>query len=125
MRSSDDRRAANQRGAEAEEYVAQLYLAEGWRIVARNLRAGGAELDLVVEKSGQIRFVEVKAQRRGDVFGFEVITPDKQRRLVRGALAWLEQYGDVVEEAVFDVVLVQPVRDGWVHERLDHAFDCG
>ena len=109
---------------EAETYVAQLYADEGWRVLDRNLRIGGAELDLVVERSGELRFVEVKARSADDELGFEVITPDKQRKLSRGARSYLQHYEDLVEQATFDVVLVRYEGDGIRFERLENAFDA-
>lgn len=123
-RSADERRAALQRGAEAESLVADRYRSEGWRVLDRNVRIGGAELDLVVERAGELRFVEVKARDPGDPLGLETITADKQRRLVRGATAYLQAYDDVVEQATFDVVLVHLEGEDWVVERLEHAFDA-
>lgn len=124
MRTADERRAANQRGSEAEDYVAELYSDEGWRVLERNLRIGGAELDLVLERAGELRFVEVKGRDAGDTFGFEVITPDKQRRLSRGATSFLQHYDDLVEQATFDVVLVRWTDEGLSAERLENAFDA-
>lgn len=102
--------------------MADLYRSEGWRELARDLRIGGAELDLVVERLGHLRFVEVKAREPGDDLGFEAITADKRRRLGRAAEAFLQAYDDVVLEASFDVVVVRLGDDDGV-ERLEHAFD--
>lgn len=104
--------------------MADLYRSEGWRELARNLRIGGAELDLVVERAGHLRFVEVKAREPGDELGLEVITADKRRRLARGAEAFLQQYEDVVLEATFDVVLVRLGEGDAGIERYVHAFDA-
>lgn len=124
-RTADDRRAALQRGAEAEEAVCARYERDGWRVIGRNVRVGGAELDLVVERSGVLRFVEVKQRDPDDPFGLEAIHADKQRRLARGARAFLQTYDDVVEEATFDVVLVRLEGEGYRFDVFENAFDAG
>ena len=50
-------------GAEGETRAARHLVRRGYRIVARNVRAGGVELDLVVRRGRIIVFVEVKARR--------------------------------------------------------------
>ena len=104
--------------------MADDYVSSGWVVLGRNVRIGGAELDLVVERDGVLRFVEVRLRDPNDPLGIESITTDKRRRLVRGARAFLAQYEDVVEEASFDVVLVSLTATGWHQERWLHAFDA-
>ncbi|MEM9320888.1 MAG: YraN family protein [Pseudomonadota bacterium] len=55
--------AAYQTGKAAEDQVARLYAGEGYLILARRWRGPAGELDLVVERDGEIVFVEVKAAR--------------------------------------------------------------
>ena len=125
MRTADDRREALQRGQEAEQATAEDYISRGWRVLERNLHIGGAELDLVVGCDGDLRFVEVKYREPGWLDALESITADKRRRLVRGATAYLQKYGeDVVDTACFDVVVAQCVDGAWRLERLEHAFDA-
>jgi putative endonuclease len=53
-------------GDEAERHVAEVLAAAGWRIVARNLRLGRGELDLVAVDPGPPRaLVVVEVRRRG------------------------------------------------------------
>jgi putative endonuclease len=62
----------------------------GFRILARNVRAGGVELDLIVRRGRQLVFCEVKL-KRGPRFGdpLEAVDGHKRERLRRGAEAWL------------------------------------
>ena len=48
-RTADERRAALALGALAEARVAAALEADGWRVLARNWRFEGGELDLVVD----------------------------------------------------------------------------
>jgi putative endonuclease len=49
------------KGHAAEEQVLRQYLAAGHRLLCRRWRGPGGEIDLVLEKQGELVFVEVKA----------------------------------------------------------------
>jgi putative endonuclease len=123
-RTPDDRRAALQRGAEAESLVARELQLQGWVVLARNWRGGGGEIDVVVSRDGAVRFVEVKARVPEDPSGFESVTEAKQRKIASAAEAWLLECG-WTGEACF-LVAVVTLRPGgrWSVELLDDAFDA-
>lgn len=62
----------------------------GWRVVARNVRSGRKEVDLVIRRGRVVAFVEVKT-RRGDTFGhpLEAITRKKRAEIRAVAREWL------------------------------------
>lgn len=86
-------RAARRRlGRAGEDATCDALRARGYRILARNVRLRGGELDVIAEDAGTIVFVEVKA-RRSSTFGtpVEAVGPHKQRTLCRLAqryIAW-------------------------------------
>ena len=100
-----NRRAAQRRGVEAENWVSSELVEAGWDVLARNWRGQGGEIDLVVRRGGVLRFVEVK-WRGNHEDGLQSITPDKQRRLGLAASEFLDVTDVVVDEAAFLVVLV-------------------
>ena len=107
-------------GHAAERKAVWWYRLRGWRILGENVWAGGNELDLVVRRGRDVRFVEVK-EKRGARFGdpLEMVTLEKQRRLRRAAAAWLGGRPELAGLAVgFDVIAV---RDGRV-QRVPQAF---
>jgi putative endonuclease len=125
-----DRRAL---GIEGEARAARHLAARGYRIVDRNVRAGGVELDLVARKGGCLVFIEVKT-RRSSRFGPPELAVDhaKRRRLVRGAVAWLHEHGRSAARVRFDVVACEisggrtpgaPVR--WTIRHIPDAFEAG
>ena len=78
------------RCAEAESYVAEALRRQGWRILCRNYRHIGFELDVVAAKANTLIVVEVKARmRRPDSEReFSQLLPRKKREaLLRGATA--------------------------------------
>ncbi len=89
-------------------------------MLARNWRFAGGELDIVVERDGRLRVVEVKARAPDDPVGLEVIDARKRGHLVRAAEAFLLDYEDVYDEVCFLVALVEGEQITW----LDHAFDA-
>jgi putative endonuclease len=105
---------------QGERRAAWWYRLRGWRILGANVWAGGNELDLIVRRGRQLRFVEVK-EKRGSRYGepHEAVTPEKQRRVGRAAETWLALHPECDGLAVgFDVIAV---REGRL-ERLADAF---
>ena len=78
------------RGRRAERRVAWHYRLRGYRILGRNVRAAGVELDLVVRRGRRLVFCEVKL-KQGPGFGdpLEAVDERKRQRLRRGVEAWL------------------------------------
>jgi putative endonuclease len=77
-------------GRRGEEIAAAFLLAKGFRVIGRNWRCRGGEIDLIVERRGEIRFIEVKLRRTKE-FGHpeESITPTKIRHLSIAIEMWL------------------------------------
>ena len=94
-------------GARAERHAARLLEAAGLRVVERNVRLTGGEIDLVCRERDTLVFVEVKTRTRED-FGrpLEAVNREKQRRISLGGLAWLRLLGDPDILFRFDVVEV-------------------
>lgn len=72
------------------ERVAALYLEKkGYKILCRNYRVKGGEIDIIAEKDGIIAFVEVKTRAPDYISGgFEAVTNRKKRLIIKTA----EQY---------------------------------
>ena len=124
LASGDRRRAL---GAEGEARAAAHLEARGYRVLGRNVRAGGVEIDLVVERDGVVIFVEVKT-RRARRLGLpeEAVDARKRTRLLRGAAAWLASARPRARRIRFDVVCCEPAPDGSFQLRhLEGAFDAG
>ena len=128
-RSSRLRRPGGQGGAKLGrrgELAARIYLIlKGYRVRHRNWHGPDGELDLVVERRGELVFVEVKS-RRSEAFGGAVAAVDgaKQRRLARLAAAYLSRFGLWDRPCRFDVVAVEGGRGlvGWRIRHLTDAF---
>jgi putative endonuclease len=120
---TEKKRAAFERGLLAEAFVARRLEADGWTVLARNVRASGGELDIVAVREGHLRFVEVKARDPDDHTALEAIGRTKQRKLARAAEEWLAAHGPPERDAAFLVAVVTFDPAGWTLELLDNAFD--
>lgn len=113
-------RSRGRSGVAAERRAAWHYRLRGWRILGANVWAGGNELDVVVRRGRQVRFVEVK-EKGGPGWGdpLEMVTEEKQRRVRRAAAAYLAARPELEGLGVgFDVVAV---REGRLR-RVEDAF---
>jgi putative endonuclease len=113
-------------GAEGEARAARFLARRGYRILARNVRAGGVEIDLVAARGTLLAFVEVKTRRTRD-FGTpeEAVDARKQARLVRGAAAWLRAQRTHTRQVRFDVIVCELGASGdWQLRHLENAFDA-
>jgi putative endonuclease len=110
-------------GHRAENRAAWFYRLRGYRILGRNVWSGGYELDLVVRRGRRLVFVEVKSKsgpRYGDPL--EMVGPEKRRRLLRAAEAYLAGRPDLAGLGIaFDLVTVR----GSALERIPGAFEAG
>jgi putative endonuclease len=113
-------------GAAGERCAAEYLARRGYRVVARNARAAGVELDLIALRRGVCVFVEVKTRRgAGRGAAEEAIDARKRARLVRGAQAWLLARRAEHLRARFDVIAVAALPGGGYELRhWPAAFDA-
>lgn len=88
-------------------------------ILARNVRLGPYEIDIVARDGGDLVFVEVRARQEASCGSPEgSVGAVKRRRLARAAARWLDEHGGPQESCRFDVVAVRVDRQG--RSRLRH-----
>lgn len=93
-------------GKKGEEAAARYLWKKGYRILERNFRRGGGEMDIIAEKKGRIHFVEVKATEKTHR-PEERVDPAKRLVLRRTAAWYLGDYRDSPEGGYqFDVLSV-------------------
>ena len=107
----EERKRARALGVLGEVRAEQFLVSRGMRILERNARLAGAEIDLIARDADTVVFIEVKArsEARG-VPGRIAVTPAKQRRISRGALTYLARNGLMGAKARFDVIEIQGER---------------
>ena len=114
-------------GKLGEEIATAFLIARGYRILERNFRCKGGEVDIIARDPGDksLLFVEVKA-RRDLSYGVPqlAVTPFKQRQISKAALTWLSKNRLHDKNARFDVIAI--LLDDSGHHKVDHipnAFD--
>lgn len=105
-------------GAAAEQLAADYLQGRGLRLVERNFRVRGGEIDLVCRDGATTVFVEVRLRSRKDFGGAAAsITAMKQARLVLAARHWLQRNGEA--PCRFDCVLLdgsEPKNIEWLRD---------
>ncbi|NLM74728.1 MAG: YraN family protein [Clostridiaceae bacterium] len=96
------------------EKIASRYLEEnGYRILARNFRAGKiGEIDIIGWDGDFLCFIEVKS-RTNNRFGTpaEAVSPAKQATIRRIAQIYMQKYGFSENPVRFDVVELNMTKD--------------
>ena len=110
-------------GPRGEDTAARFLEERGFRIVARNWRAGKAgEIDIVARDGGALVIVEVKTAT-GVGFGEPLswVTPRKLRQLAALAELFVSQTTETFECVRFDVVAI---RAGKGRPQITHLRDA-
>ena len=82
-----------EQGMAAEHAVAGLMSQQGFELIDKNYKTKVCEIDLVMQKSKVMYFIEVKYRSslsQGD--GFEYITDSKLKKMNFAAEIWKKQY---------------------------------
>jgi putative endonuclease len=103
------------KGAAGEEAAAKYLTERGLRIVERNFRVRGGEIDLICHDGQTVVFVEVRLRRRSDYGGAAAsITAAKQAKIIMAARHWLVRHGESL--CRFDCVLLDSDNIEWLRD---------
>ncbi len=110
-------------GRRGETIAARYLKRRGYRVLARNFRAAGAEIDLVAMEGETLVFVEVKT-RLGTGAGMpqEAVDGRKQRRIRRAAEIYAARHRASQWPMRFDVVAILGTGSDRRLELLRDAF---
>jgi putative endonuclease len=104
-------------GAWGEQLAARRLKRHGYRIIARNYRAAGAEIDLIALDGDTVVFIEVKTRRNracGDPA--EAVDQRKRAQIKRAASLFLKRHRAGERAVRFDVVALSGLGP---HARLE------
>ena len=99
-------------GRDGEDIACQFLMRKGYKILERNYRRKWGEIDIIAEKAGTVRFVEVKAvsreslpncSREMDYRPEELVHRSKLRKVASTAALYMEEQRDSREFQI-DVV---------------------
>ncbi|MCW8829513.1 MAG: YraN family protein [Gammaproteobacteria bacterium] len=112
-------------GQQAELLAAEYLSNNGLRLIERNYRCRGGEIDLVMEDGMGLVFVEVR-YRKHQAFGGAAASVDrhKQQRLIRAAQYYLQRKHCADRPCRFDVIAVSPGPQGkpalqWIRNAIE------
>ena len=115
--------STHDRGVAGEDKACAYLESNGYRIIERNFRTRGGEIDIICEKGEYIYFVEVKSLPHGNA---EILASElgklKQQKIIKTAKCYLQKNRQYSNRFVqFDVLAVDvPVLDPVYH--ISNAF---
>lgn len=87
-------RFSYQIGQQAELKACDYLQSRQLKLIAKNYRCRGGEIDLIMQDSEQLVFVEVKYRNQGEYgSAADYFTPDKRRKVQRAILHYLQKAG--------------------------------
>ena len=112
-----------QEGQDAETLAADYLRRQNYRILERNYRINGGEIDIIAKDGNTVCFVEVK-MRRTTTFGtpLEAIPKTKMQKIIQVALYYLNSQKIVNVRTRFDVAAVTPQDGSFKVDLLKNAF---
>lgn len=115
----------NSSGVAGEEFTVGYLQKRGFEILRRNFHSRFGEIDIIARDARFLVFVEVKTREKNSMVNpLEAVTASKRRKIIRTALAYLQQYPEDLQPR-FDVAAVTAVRG--IPESLNYfenAFIC-
>lgn len=112
-------------GRNAEQLAEKYLTSNGLRLIERNYRCRGGEIDLVMDDNKSLIFIEVR-YRKHHTFGGAAASVDwrKQQRLVHAAQHYLQRRQVTDRPCRFDVIAVSPGKSGkpvlqWIRNAIE------
>lgn len=94
-------------GRKGEDLAVQFLKKNGFKIIERNFRIRGGEIDIIALDKDALVFIEVKT-RKSDEFGtpLESITPWKMKSLIKAAEFYKYTHGNLPDLMRIDAVSI-------------------
>lgn len=116
-----NRAEAERQGRRGETLACWWLWLTGWRVLARRVRIGAGEVDIVARKGRTVAFIEVKWRANSAALD-EAIDARRLRRVARAAEALAGKYARRGEDVRIDVMLIAP---GRLPRRIANAWQPG
>jgi putative endonuclease len=110
---------SSEKGRRGEDRAAAYLEGIGYRILERNYRAFGAEIDIVAEREETLAFVEVK---NWDAFGFDqterTVNSTKAKRVLRASKGFIGNHREFdTHRLSYDLIFIG-------RDRIEHIEDA-
>ncbi len=111
--------STTEKGQTGEDEARAFLESKGYQFIQANYRTQLGELDLIMKDKNTLVFVEVKTlEKTYFSHPYEAVTPKKQRKLIKTALAYIKRYAIRHTPMRFDVISITP----WQTEHFEDAF---
>jgi putative endonuclease len=112
-------------GSAGEDIAVKYLERKGWTIIARNVKVGRGELDIVASDGGELVFVEVRTRRIGYLSPAETtVGPVKIKRIIKAARIYVDRINFSGTWRI-DVAAVTKNRDGEISLELFSDITMG
>jgi len=111
-------------GEDGEQLAADYLQKQGYTILARRFRTKVGEIDIIAKEDDYLVFVEVKT-RRSTIYGWpsESVTWRKQQKIIKTALWFMKDTGNLEAKCRFDVVeIIFGQKMAIQYNHIKHAF---
>ena len=111
-------------GRTSESIAAKVLKKKGYKILEKNYRSPGGEIDIIAKDKDTLVFVEVKA-RMSETYGNpkESVTIGKQQKISKTAQYYFKEKKLSDFRARFDVVAINKMNGKLTIEVLQNAFE--
>ena len=97
----------HERGKFGEDYTADYLINRGMKIIARNFRRKGGELDIIALDKGELAIVEVKTRKFGSLTdGTDAVTRSKIKNIILTTARFVDENETEFSGIRFDVAEV-------------------
>ncbi len=94
-------------GSAGETAALEMYVRNGFKLVARNYQTKHGEIDLIVRNERYLVFVEVKTRTKASYYkGYSSVNHRKKQKLFKTAFSFLEKHKYALQPR-FDVIDVE------------------
>lgn len=121
------KRTTTEMGRRGETAVCSYLMERGYKILTRNYRIRGGEIDIIAQKEEILAFVEVKTRKITDaVSPLAYLHPQQQARIVRTSIVYCATYNpNWALQPRYDAAAVMTNRGRIVSvEYIENAFDA-
>lgn len=109
-------------GNEGEQLTVHWLINHGYTILERNYQKSCGEIDIITRKNEIIAFIEVKTRKTAHFDLSQVITPSKQRKIIKTAQLYI-MHNQLIDHVFrFDVALVEGSGPESVIKYIPNAF---
>ena len=110
-------------GQLGEEIVCRYLVSAGFRILERNYRISGGEIDIIAENGEYLAFVEVKTRRVNSMTsGYDAVTKNKKYLIIRAAADYCTKNPNELQPR-FDIARVMIDDKKYSIDYISNAYD--